>query len=111
MTSDEGEKTRIVGPLANSRPGIVPVEHSSGQRPSNRISALEKSLRQTRRSSRSQLQTDGQNSQVHDYGLKTRMAVIVMILVIRVFMTAVKMIVFGTHDSMNEQGTGTIELS
>ena len=31
VTSDEGEKTGRLGPLPNSRPGVVPVKSSSGQ--------------------------------------------------------------------------------
>src|SRR5262249_7194389 len=41
MTSYRGKKTRISGPLADSRPGIVAVECSSGHCRSSRINALE----------------------------------------------------------------------
>jgi hypothetical protein len=33
VTSDRGEKTSRLGPLSNSRPGVVPVKSSSGDYP------------------------------------------------------------------------------
>src|ERR1700737_3202376 len=44
VTSDGGEETRRLGPLANSRPGVVPVQSVSRYLRSNRINALEQRL-------------------------------------------------------------------
>src|ERR1700738_2447494 len=44
MASDWGEKTRRLGPLANSRPGVVPVQSASRYLRSKRINALEQGL-------------------------------------------------------------------
>src|ERR1700676_2165302 len=44
VTSDGGEETRRLGPLANSRPGVVPVQSASRYLRSNRINALEQRL-------------------------------------------------------------------
>jgi hypothetical protein len=44
VTSDRGEKTCRLGPLPDSRPGVVPVQSSSGHCRSKRINALEQGL-------------------------------------------------------------------
>src|SRR5208282_1213686 len=44
VTSDRGEKTCRLGPLPDSRPGVVPVQSSSGHCRSKRINALEEGL-------------------------------------------------------------------
>jgi len=44
VTSDRSEKTRIAGPLANGRPGVVAVKSSSGHCRSKRINALKQRL-------------------------------------------------------------------
>jgi hypothetical protein len=44
VTSDRGEKARCLGPLPNSRPGVVPVQSAARYLRSKRINALEQRL-------------------------------------------------------------------
>jgi hypothetical protein len=48
VTSDRGEKTRRLGPLPDSRPGVVPVKSSSGHCGFKRIKAPEQGRKQGR---------------------------------------------------------------